>query len=123
MFTPVHHSTSSYHTLITARLPSSFYAHALPRALPSSPTRRSSDLLAAPATACHGTAATILGQVDRRFVPEEWNGTSINLPERSEEHTSELQSRFDLVCRLLLEKKKQCYAKTQKYTDTIVRNQ
>src|SRR5438067_7016923 len=28
------------------------------------------------------------------------------LRERSEEHTSELQSRFDLVCRLLLEKKK-----------------
>src|SRR5206468_9381387 len=27
-------------------------------------------------------------------------------PERSEEHTSELQSRSDLVCRLLLEKKK-----------------
>src|SRR5438067_4643298 len=27
-------------------------------------------------------------------------------PHRSEEHTSELQSRFDLVCRLLLEKKK-----------------
>src|SRR5699024_11979916 len=26
---------------------------------------------------------------------------------RSEEHTSELQSRFDLVCRLLLEKKTQ----------------
>src|SRR5699024_11456261 len=26
---------------------------------------------------------------------------------RSEEHTSELQSRFDLVCRLLLEEKKQ----------------
>src|SRR5699024_12773539 len=26
--------------------------------------------------------------------------------ERSEEHTSELQSRFDLVCRLLLDKKK-----------------
>src|SRR5207249_10337207 len=32
-----------------------------------------------------------------------WNVGS-NL--RSEEHTSELQSRFDLVCRLLLEKKK-----------------
>src|SRR5699024_12469671 len=30
---------------------------------------------------------------------------------RSEEHTSELQSRFDLVCRLLLEKKK-----THQYT-------
>src|SRR5699024_3205566 len=29
---------------------------------------------------------------------------SLQLP-RSEEHTSELQSRFDLVCRLLLEKK------------------
>src|SRR5438067_2966368 len=27
--------------------------------------------------------------------------------QRSEEHTSELQSRFDLVCRLLLEKKKE----------------
>src|SRR2546421_2571966 len=27
---------------------------------------------------------------------------------RSEEHTSELQSRSDLVCRLLLEKKKRC---------------
>src|SRR6266513_1876261 len=26
-------------------------------------------------------------------------------PSRSEEHTSELQSRFDIVCRLLLEKK------------------
>src|SRR5437870_7919245 len=30
----------------------------------------------------------------------------ILLPERSEEHTSELQSRGHLVCRLLLEKKK-----------------
>src|SRR2546422_7560892 len=29
------------------------------------------------------------------------------LPERSEEHTSELQSRLHLVCRLLLEKKKE----------------
>src|SRR5699024_12600584 len=29
----------------------------------------------------------------------------LELFERSEEHTSELQSRFDLVCRLLLEKK------------------
>src|SRR5438067_6924661 len=28
---------------------------------------------------------------------------------RSEEHTSELQSRFDLVCRLLLEKKKMVF--------------
>src|SRR5699024_12103835 len=38
------------------------------------------------------------------------HGTSVRahlrLEDRSEEHTSELQSRFDLVCRLLLEKKK-----------------
>src|SRR6202046_3788476 len=27
---------------------------------------------------------------------------ALRLPDRSEEHTSELQSRFDLVCRLLL---------------------
>src|SRR3712207_7602554 len=33
--------------------------------------------------------------------PREWRG-------RSEEHTSELQSRQYLVCRLLLEKKKKC---------------
>src|SRR5438067_9709160 len=33
-------------------------------------------------------------------------GKRMRLRERSEEHTSELQSRFDLVCRLLLEKKK-----------------
>src|SRR5215207_11735866 len=31
---------------------------------------------------------------------------------RSEEHTSELQSRVDLVCRLLLEKKKKKHIKT-----------
>src|SRR5438067_6284814 len=33
---------------------------------------------------------------------------SVGLGLRSEEHTSELQSRFDLVCRLLLEKKNRC---------------
>src|SRR5438067_7356432 len=32
---------------------------------------------------------------------------------RSEEHTSELQSRFDLVCRLLLEKKNEPYLREQ----------
>src|SRR5438034_8124852 len=32
---------------------------------------------------------------------------------RSEEHTSELQSHSDLVCRLLLEKKKQEYKKSK----------
>src|SRR2546421_4315168 len=34
---------------------------------------------------------------------------------RSEEHTSELQSRSDLVCRLLLEKKKQRHAVTTRW--------
>src|SRR5438067_5252216 len=41
-----------------------------------------------------------------RFSP--WarrDGWLLNLPPRSEEHTSELQSRFEHVCRLLLEKK------------------
>src|SRR5207248_6507446 len=41
-----------------------------------------------------------------------WNNSIISAAEimelfRSEEHTSELQSPYDLVCRLLLEKKKQ----------------
>src|SRR5438094_4612346 len=35
---------------------------------------------------------------------------------RSEEHTSELQSPYDLVCRLLLEKKKKKEKKMQKTT-------
>src|SRR5699024_5733990 len=40
--------------------------------------------------------------------PASWDGLDELDPAdvRSEEHTSELQSRFDLVCRLLLEKKK-----------------
>src|SRR5438309_2335554 len=45
---------------------------------------------------------------------------------RSEEHTSELQSQFHLVCRLLLEKKKTTTLHNNltlaclKYTDTLV---
>src|SRR5438067_9255860 len=37
---------------------------------------------------------------------------------RSEEHTSELQSRFDLVCRLLLEKKNDEYS--SRYGGSVV---
>src|SRR5438477_7794294 len=37
-------------------------------------------------------------------------------PDRSEEHTSELQSHVNLVCRLLLEKKKN----TKRYTSACV---
>src|SRR5438067_6979687 len=41
----------------------------------------------------------------RTLRPPSTAGRTLSAP-RSEEHTSELQSRFDLVCRLLLEKKK-----------------
>src|SRR5438105_12230043 len=43
------------------------------------------------------------------------------LAQRSEEHTSELQSRVDLVCRLLLEKKKKKQEKRQKERGNRVR--
>src|SRR2546428_7284547 len=39
--------------------------------------------------------------------------------DRSEEHTSELQSRSDLVCRLLLEKKKSEFGQHLNYRFTI----
>src|SRR5689334_23945184 len=40
------------------------------------------------------------------------------LAERSEEHTSELQSQFHLVCRLLLEKKKKKKSTTLRLTQS-----
>src|SRR2546422_7773388 len=46
---------------------------------------------------------------------ERWNTVLSGREKRSEEHTSELQSRLHLVCRLLLEKKKK---KTIGYTRT-----
>src|SRR5438067_10592607 len=47
------------------------------------------------------------GRAPRRWATgsRRW-GCSSRSSRRSEEHTSELQSRFDVVCRLLLEKKK-----------------
>src|SRR5690349_23439324 len=59
--------------------------------------------------------ATFVTRVNTNFpllchMPHEIVGTvhyhTITTDARSEEHTSELQSRRDLVCRLLLEKKK-----------------
>src|SRR5690625_5441557 len=44
------------------------------------------------------------GKIEDIITREEWD--KANPPLRSEEHTSELQSRGHLVCRLLLEKKK-----------------
>src|SRR5437868_7934722 len=49
-----------------------------------------------------------------RSLPTVAERAAVGMPDfgddRSEEHTSELQSRFDLVCRLLLEKKKKTTA-------------
>src|SRR5207249_12234075 len=94
---------------------------------PSFPTRRSSDLvgyshlLAARKRKSPMTSMTlkalleVLLGMQGTFVlcnahgSLEFKGQDLYLSsyeERSEEHTSELQSRFDLVCRLLLEKKK-----------------
>src|SRR5699024_11445223 len=54
----------------------------------------------------------LMEHLEYKLTPEVFYKTLTNthyheeLSKRSEEHTSELQSRFDLVCRLLLEKKK-----------------
>src|SRR5207249_8242848 len=75
-----------------------FWCHVPLRDLHSFPTRRSSDL-----------RLTLLNQYSiLLFVSlllTQRGKLALHLG-RSEEHTSELQSRFDLVCRLLLEKKK-----------------
>src|SRR3712207_7351905 len=51
--------------------------------------------------------ALVRGQ---RPTPDVWGGRTAHagkaVPRRSEEHTSELQSRQNILCRLLLEKKK-----------------
>src|SRR5690349_23707186 len=53
-------------------------------------------------------------RLDRRHCE---TAASLSWPDyRSEEHTSELQSRRDLVCRLLLEKKKQKINTTNNHT-------
>src|SRR2546422_4908460 len=50
-------------------------------------------------------AGDLLDQIRLRHAPASLKAPR-NLCSRSEEHTSELQSRLHLVCRLLLEKKK-----------------
>src|SRR2546422_7193050 len=49
------------------------------------------------------------------FRPPERQRSAV-LEERSEEHTSELQSRLHLVCRLLLEKKKKNKSTDERYS-------
>src|SRR5204863_7370308 len=96
-----------------------------PRALPPFPTRRSSDLIvrrpAGELVIARAAGERVgFGPAAERIVPavarervrvasaaEHVGSDSDTLAgDRSEEHTSELQSRRDLVCRLLLEKKK-----------------
>src|SRR5690606_41840133 len=96
-----------------------------PRGLHSSPTRRSSDLLAEHLLPLVGRDAAyeelpVVGRQVRCHVLDELarldaklllprdvevTGAGHARQQRSEEHTSELQSRENLVCRLLLEKK------------------
>src|SRR5690625_6975216 len=75
-----------------------FYGDGDHRDLHSFPTRRSSDL---PDDLDAGLAQAV-GELATTADSE----TVEALANRSEEHTSELQSRGHLVCRLLLEKKK-----------------
>src|SRR5690606_42076497 len=85
------------------------------RCLPSFPTRRSSDLLGAIMAATTNLLFAWLSlqeptQLLLALVISADNlgaGIATVAFIRSEEHTSELQSRENLVCRLLLEKKKQ----------------
>src|SRR5207247_10653555 len=74
--------------------------------LHSFPTRRSSDLVAG-VDAVERRAPPDASGYRRQSASPPGAGPDALGSTRSEEHTSELQSRVDLVCRLLLEKKKQ----------------
>src|SRR5690606_15561287 len=52
-----------------------------------------------------GPGSRLRGALSPRLRPLRWLGDRTGSQDRSEEHTSELQSRENLVCRLLLEKK------------------
>src|SRR2546429_2194988 len=58
---------------------------------------------------CHGERLSAIRPHRCRLLPAPDHRRS-NPASRSEEHTSELQSRLHLVCRLLLEKKKKKYS-------------
>src|SRR5690606_41449550 len=81
--------------------------------LHSFPTRRSSDLYGVIKRHSIGTSVNVCRlrrSVKLQSYSHDLNMLSnvipVKITERSEEHTSELQSRENLVCRLLLEKKK-----------------
>src|SRR5205085_11280950 len=83
-----------------------FHSYRDPRDLHSFPTRRSSDLDRLQLPRRPGAPRGVHHRRDGR--PSQ--GVSGHQPaaavDRSEEHTSELQSQSNIVCRLLLEKKK-----------------
>src|SRR5689334_24640426 len=90
-----------------------FYSSGDHRYLHSFPTRRSSDLVTArraPESICRRPeplpSACPAGCTGCRSPRAASIGGPGRPRPRSEEHTSELQSQFHLVCRLLLEKKK-----------------
>src|SRR5690625_7479006 len=89
------HLTCIYPLYISSTFLSSFSGPH--RDLHSFPTRRSSDL-------SPSTSAAAASQRSRQFPIAAIPASAQR--RRSEEHTSELQSRGHLVCRLLLEKKK-----------------
>src|SRR5262249_56338080 len=104
--------------LLCSRPVFSFNSHPPPQLLPPFPTRRSSDLapLAAAIMAppLQGeaispvparTAKQIVAPRERPAAPRPTEALAPQSETRSEEHTSELQSLTNLVCRLLLEKK------------------
>src|SRR5699024_12727763 len=84
------------------------------RALPSFPTRRSSDLWISSALSASPAAISFGGASTTSTIAPQ--GAMVRSTIRSEEHTSELQSRFDLVCRLLLEKKKRKLTRKRRLT-------
>src|SRR2546430_7534684 len=67
---------------------------------------------------CHRGPACASGQRRTAISPPGAAGRPRRIPLRSEEHTSELQSQSNLVCRLLLEKKK---SQDHMWPDTFIR--
>src|SRR5207249_12337649 len=104
------HSFYSFHPIFF------FQSYGHHRYLHSFPTRRSSDLRSlhpggsspwslaqSMRTVCSFSAMSRSFRSSGALASD---SVPVSAQYRSEEHTSELQSRFDLVCRLLLEKKK-----------------
>src|SRR5690606_37138981 len=77
-----------------------------------------------PVRACpsRSTSTASCKKPSRTFTTACPSTKSTSRPSRSEEHTSELQSRENLVCRLLLEKKKRIHEQCQTHTIASVRS-